>query len=279
MAIKKFPVMALGALWPIALVAGPPAGLTGIPTLLYDYQFAGTSGIVINSAPSGVTAPLTLSGSWQPVSSGVQFSGNTTGEWSVADGRPTSGYTLNEPPAVAVGAGSKFTYQAPADGTCFGDTPNIAQVGRYHLHATQAKIQLSDCSTSRTKVEAECRFAGSLTPPGAPPVISTLPLVSGDTYIVTCVKSPDQPNNTTKITLSVRDLNAIRGEKKVVDTFMVTAIGYMQTTQFVSAGNKYPIPPPNHNTDQFNGIVASAAFCAGTSTQVSDCLLSNLPLH
>ena len=275
-AIKKIAVVMLCALLPVTLLASPLAEAASVPTLLYDYQFIGANGTVVNSAPSGVPAPLTLSGNWQPVPDGVQFSGNTTGEWSVAYGRPTSGDTLNEPPTVTVGFGSEFTYQAPANGTCFADTPNITQIGRYHVHDSQAKIQLSSCSTSRANVMVECRFSGSLTPPGTPPVVSTLPLISGDTYVATCMKSPDRRNNTAAITLSVTDLGAAKGEKKVVDTFTVAAIGYMQSTQYISAGNKYPLPLPDNNTDQFNGIVTNAAFCAGASAEVSTCLSANL---
>jgi hypothetical protein len=275
--IQKFIVIMLCALWPAALLASSMAEATSIPTLLYDYQFTGATGTVINSAPGGVVAPLQLSGNWQSVPTGVQFTGNTTGEWSVADGRPTSGYTLDEPPSMAVGFGVNFTYQAPVNGTCFGDTPNITQIGRYHEHNAQAKIQLSGCSTSETNVMTECRFSGSLTSPGTPPVVSTLPLISGNTYVVSCVKSPDQRNNTASITLSVTDVDATRGEKKVVDTFTVGAIGYMQTTQSISAGNKYPVPPPGSNTDQFNGIVTSTTYCAGTSAEVNVCLSANLP--
>jgi len=277
--IKKILIVMLWALLPAALLSSPLAGASGVPTLLYDYQLAGTTGTVANSAPGGVVAPLTLSGNWQAVPTGVQFTGNTTGEWSVAYGKPTSGYTLDEPSAAAVGVGSEFTYQAPANGTCFSDTPNITQIGRFHLHDAQAKIQLSSCSSSQVKVMAECRFSGSLTPPGTSPLVSSLPLISGDTYIVKCMKSPDQPNNTATITLSVTDLDATRGEKKVVDTFAVAAIGDMQTTQFISAGNKYPLPPPADNTDQFNGIITSAAYCAGTPAQVGICLSTILPTH
>jgi hypothetical protein len=269
----------LCTLLPASLLASPLADAGSVPALLYDYQFIGTNGTVVNSAPGGAVAPLEVAGNWQSVPSGVQFSGNTTGEWSVAYGRPASGDTLDEPPSAAVGFGAKFTYQAPTSGPCFGDTPNITQIGRFHAHDAQAKIQLSSCATSLTSVMVECRFAGSLTPLATPPVVSTLPLVNGDSYLVKCVKSPDQRNNTAIITLSVTDLNAASGEKKAVDIFEVGAIGYMQTTQFISAGNKYPVPPPAHNTDQFNGIVTSAIYCAGSPAEVSTCLSGNLSAH
>jgi hypothetical protein len=271
--------MMLSGLLPAALLAGPQATATSLPTLLYDYQFTGTNGTVINSAPGGVAAPLTLSGEWQPVPTGVQFNGDTSGQWSVAYGKPTSGYTLNEPPTAAVGAGSEFTYQAPAQGTCFSDTPNITQIGRYYPHDAQAKIQLSSCNDSQTNVMAECRFSGSLTPSGTPPLVSTLPLVSGDTYVVKCIKSPDQLYSKATVTLSVTDLDATQGVKKVVDTFRVAALGSMKTTEYISAGNKYPLPLPADNTDQFIGIITTAAYCAGTTTDVGTCLSASLPTH
>jgi hypothetical protein len=277
--IGKMPTMMLCALLPATTLSGPLAGAGSVPVLLYDYQFTGTNGTVANSAPGGAAVTLTLSGNWQPVPDGVQFSGNTTGEWSVAYGRPTSGYTLNEPPAAAVGFGSRFTYEAPANGICFSDTPNITQIGRYASNDSQAKIQLSSCGTSQTNVMVECRFSGSLTPPGAAPVVSTLPLVGGDTYVAKCVKSPDQPDNTATITLSVTDLDAVSGEKKAIDTFVVPAIGSMRTTQYISVGNKYPLPPPADNTDQFNGTVTSTDYCAGPPAQVLTCLSANLPTH
>lgn len=264
---------------PVASLAGPQATVTSVPTLLYDYQFTGTNGTVVNSAPGGVAAPLTLSGNWQPVPTGVQFNGNTAGQWSVAYGKPASGYTLNEPSTAAVGVGSEFTYQAPATGTCFSDTPNITQIGRYYPHDAQAKIQLSSCNDNQSNVMTECRFSGSRTLSGTPPLVSTLPLISGDTYVVKCIKSPDQLYNKATITLAVTDLDATHGEKKVIDTFRVAALGRMQTTEFISAGNKYPLPPPADNTDQFIGIVTTVAYCAGTPTDVGTCLSASLPTH
>lgn len=274
--IKKFRIAMGSGLLPAVLLMAPQP-TASIPTLLYDYQFIGSNGTILNSAPGGAAVPLTLSGDWQSVPAGVRFTGNTSGKWSVAYGRPASGYTLDEPSTAAVGFGSKFTYWPPANGTCFGDTPNIIQIGRYALNAAQAKIQLSSCAASKTKVMAECRFGGSLTSSATPPVVSTLPLIDGDRYVVKCTKSPDQPNGSTTITLAVTDLDATTGVKKVVDTFKVAAIGNMRTTQYISAANKYPLPPLADNTDQFNGVITIAAFCAGTPTAVSTCLSANLP--
>src|ERR1700733_6931702 len=110
-----------------AVIGGPAsagsASTSAASALLYDYEFAGTTGTVVNSAPDGPDVPLTLQGDWSRVPGGVDFSGNTTGESSVAYGNPVSGDSLNEPPRAAVGFGARILYYGPASGTCFGDTP------------------------------------------------------------------------------------------------------------------------------------------------------------
>jgi hypothetical protein len=177
-----------------------------------------------------------------------------------------------------MGFGAKIVYNAPASGTCFADTPNVTQIGRYSVSSpdAQAKLQLSSCADSATQVMMECRFAGSLTASGAPPVISTLPLINGDAYSITCMKSPDLPGNAATITLRVANLNVQPGQT-VIDTFTVPALGYLRTTHYLSAGNKYPLPAPAANTDQFNGDISRVVYCAGTQTRVSACLAAHLP--
>jgi hypothetical protein len=154
------------------------------PTLLYNYNFKGTGRIVGNSAPAGPRVPLTLRGMWKRVPRGVRFSGNTHGAESVAYGRPASGYTINVPSSHAVGVGTRIVYHAPAGRKCFADTPNVTQIGRFSLRtkSAQAKLQLSSCATSRTRVLMECRFAGARTGPKARPVVSTLPLINRHAY-------------------------------------------------------------------------------------------------
>jgi len=274
-----------GALAVVVSATGPAIAMAATttqrhaPALLYDYEFKGTGQIVSNSAPAGPKAPLTLRGTWRRVPDGVRFSGNTHGAESVAFGRPANGYTLNLPSSNAVGIGARIVYYAPLSGRCFADTPNITQIGRFAqlTKSAQAKLQLSSCATSRTQVLMECRFAGARTPPKAPPVTSTLPLINHHAYNVRCVKSPDHLNGKATITLAVTDLDHRGGRRTVTNTFSVHALGYLRTTNYISAGNKYPMPPPAHNTDQFNGTLTRVAFCAGAPAVASRCLAAHLP--
>jgi hypothetical protein len=277
MGIKRSPAMVLSVLAPVMLLSSPAAS-NGNSTLRYDYEFKGTHGTVVNSAPTGPAADLTLYGSWTPVPDGVHFSGNTSGDASVAYGRPAKGPTINTSPAKAAGLGTRIVYNAPPNGTCFSDTPNIAQIGRYSPRgpAGQVKIQLSSCGERRKSVVMECRFVGSLTASHAPPVASTLPLINGDAYNVACRKSPDTANNTATITLTVTRLNAGQTRKSVTNTFTVPALGSLRTRAYFSVGNKYPLPAPARNTDQFNGDVTRAVYCSGPTDRVRACLAAHL---
>ena len=270
---------ALGVLVAVLLPDLPAAARAGTSPLLYDYEFRGTTGTVPNSAPLGPVAPLTLIGTWTAVPAGVRFRGNTSGHESVAYGRPATGYSLDEPARAAVGFGVRIVYDAPATGTCFPDTPNVTQIGRYSAQTTaaQLKLQLSSCTTSSTQVMMECRIAGALTASDAPPLVSTLPLVNGDPYNVSCVKAPDGASGTTTITLTVTDLNSASGGQSVTDTFTVPDLGYLRTNEYITAGNTYPLPPPAQNTDQLNGVVTRAVYCAGGPLNVSSCLALHLP--
>jgi hypothetical protein len=255
-----------------------PASTKGASALLYDYEFAGTTGTVANAAPKGPGVPLTMQGTWSDVPGGVDFSGNTTGDSSVAFGKPTSGYSIYEPPTKAVGFGARILYYRPATGRCFGDTPNITQIGRFTgtPSPTQAKIQLSSCHASKRHVVIECRFAGLLTTTKKDhPVVSTLPLVNNREYNVSCVKSPDQAGSAT-ITLTVTTVST---GQTVTNTFNVGAIGTMRSRAYISAGNKYPLPPPAQNTDQFNGHMIRTVYCAGTTADVTSCLQTYLPAN
>ena len=264
--------------------AGPPAArhpgaAPPPPPLIYDYEFKGATGTVSNSAPNGPVAPMTLSGAWSLVPDGVDFTGDTQGNSSVGYANPATGYTLHAPARWAVGVGTRVIYYAPSAGTCFSDTPNITQIGRYSAHSpdAQVKLQLSDCATSSTQVSIECRFAGSLTAPNAPPLVSTMPLVSGDAYNVTCVKSPDATDGTATIKLTVTDLSVTPVPQSVTNTFTVPALGYLRTYSYLSAGNKYPLPPPASNTDQFNGVITRVVYCTGHPAYVDSCLAAHLP--
>jgi hypothetical protein len=279
MPARKFLIAACAASAAVSLISSPgSASTSATAALLYNYNFTGTTGTVVNSAPDGPQVPLTLDGTWSSVKTGVKFSGNATGHESVAYGEPTSGDTIDEPATAAIGFGARIQYQGPAGGTCFKGTPNVTQIGLFSSKPApaQAKLQFSDCGTSSTQVMAECRFAGSLTkdPSTDPPVVSTLPLVAGTVYVISCTKSADHSGSAT-ITLSV---TPVKTGLTTTDTFTVNAVGALKTNQYISAGNKYPLPAPADNTNQFNGIMTSTVYCAGTGVQVSSCLATNLPV-
>jgi hypothetical protein len=253
------------------------AAASSSSALVYDYEFAGTTGTVSNSAVGGPAVPLTLVGPWTLTADGVHFSGDTSGNRSVGFAKPATGFTLNVPASTVIGFGARIGYAAPATGVCFGDTPNITQIGRFAAKTAQAKIQLSKCADNRTHVVMECRFAGSLTPSTVLPVRSTLPLVDGHAYDVSCTKSADK-GGTATVTLSVTDLS-VAGSATVTNVFSVKALGAFTSSQALSAGNKYPMPAPAKNTDQFVGDLTRAVYCAGTSGDVASCLSAALPLQ
>ena len=142
MALKRSPAMVLSVLAPVMPLSSPAAS-SGNSALRYDYEFKGTQGTVINSAPTGPVALLTLHGSWTPVPDGVHFSGNTSGDASVAYGRPVTGPTMNTSARQAAGFGTRIVYNAPANGTCFSDTPNITQIGRFSRQAAPGRLKSS----------------------------------------------------------------------------------------------------------------------------------------
>lgn len=270
----KILIAAVAAATAGSLVAGPAAAETaGASALLYDYNFAGTTGTVKNSAPNGADVSLKVFGTWSAVKGGVHFSGDTSGHESVAYGRPASGYTLDEPSSAAVGFGALVRYNRPAGGKCFSNTPNVTQMGRYGPHSVQAKIQLTSCAASTTQVMMECRFAGgkSVSAPGE--VVSTLPLVNDAKYHVICVKSPDT-NGKTTVTLKVTRIPA---GQTVTTTATEPAMGALKTREYISAGNKYPLPAAAANTSQFNGDMFRTVYCAGTMAKVNGCLAAHLP--
>jgi hypothetical protein len=253
------------------------AAASASSALLYDYEFAGATGTVSNSAAGGPALPLTLVGTWSPAADGVHFSGDTRGNRSVGFAKPAAGFTLNVAATTVVGFGARVVYAAPTTGVCFGDTPNITQIGRFAATTAQAKIQLSKCADNKTHVVMECRFAGALTPSSVLPVRSTLPLVDGHAYDVSCTKSADSASTAT-VTLAVTDLS-VPDSATVTNTFSVRALGALKTSQALSAGNKYPMPAPAKNADQFVGDLTRAVYCAGTSNDVASCLSASLPLQ
>ncbi|MBV9484879.1 MAG: hypothetical protein JO246_02360 [Frankiaceae bacterium] len=252
------------------------AGATS--ALVYDYSLAGVStASVPNSAPAGPTTDLSLYGAWSAQPDSVTFSGDTSGHRSIGYALPTAGtHTLDAGPGQSVGFGARFVYRPPAGGTCFRDSPNLTQVGRFNDYAAQAKIQLSKCADSTKAVFAECRFAGSLTPGTVTPVMSTLPMIPGKTYLVKCQKTPDASGRA-KVTLTVTKKDPIAGNQTRVDTFAVAATGAIRTTEALSVANKYPLPAAPNNTDQFVGNIHEATYCVGSTTDVTSCLAAYLP--
>lgn len=264
------------------LVAGPavaapvgPARVTSAAesALVYNYRFAGTKGTVSNSAPGGPAVRLKLRGDWSKVHGGVHFAGNTTGKESVAAGKPTHGYTFDAPAADTVGFGARIRYQKAA--TCSTVTPNVTQVGRYAVGAvgSQAKLQLSDCASGHGKVFVQCRFSGSASPPNAPPVTGKTALVNGAEYNLICVKTPDGQHHTVVTVRVTRLSSGVTHANQVT----VGPVGSMRTTEYLSAGNKFPLPKPAHNDSQFVGDMSQAVYCVGSSSAVQRCLAANLP--
>jgi hypothetical protein len=259
----------------LTVLSGASASASAEAGLVYQYNFAGTTGTVTNLAQGGPVLPLTLQGAWTNGTDGVNFTGDTAGNSSIAFGAPPSGYTLSVPATQAMGFGADFVYAAPTTGLCFGDSPNLTQIGRFAANQAQAKIQLSACHDNKTAVFMQCRFAGSKTPGSVLPVTSTLALVGGDEYDVMCAKSPDAAGKAT-VTFTVTDLSSAGGATTVTNSFTVAALGLMQTNAALSAANKYPLPAPAHNTDQFVGELNTLAYCSGTSPVVASCVSDTL---
>lgn len=252
-----------------AAAAEPQATPSYASALLYDYSFVGVKDTVKNSAPDGPTAPMTLFGPVVAAPQGVRFHGNLSGTATVGYARP-AGVTLDEPASTAVGIGVHFRYREPLSGTCNSDSLNISQVGRDQSFQPEAKIQLTNCEDSRSRVYLQCRFAGALTSTDVFPVTSSVAMRSGDRYLVTCRKTPDH-NGEAHVQIAVTDLTA-KHPTRVKQRFTVAALGRMLTSRFVSVGNKYPLPSVGTNTDQFQGLVTRTVVCVGTSAVVQKCL-------
>jgi hypothetical protein len=273
----KFGVVITSALAAGTLLMGPAAATaaTTAPVMIYNYQFKGTDGTVTNSATGGPVAPLTLTGTWSNSTNGVRFHGNLTGDESAGFAKPSTGNTLSASAGQAVGFGAQIVYKPPIGATCFTTTPNVTQIGKYSPKggSAQAKLQESGCGTSKNKVLMQCRFTGSKSSPTAPAVTNKLPLVSGNTYDVSCLKSPDGTTGTATITFTVTNLKT---SKTLTNHFTVPAIGAMKTTEYLSVGNKYPMAPPASNSDQFNGAMNSTVYCVGSEAAVGTCLSTAL---
>ncbi len=234
----------------------------------YSYNFTQVPGsMVANQATKNAAVSLNLYGNWTQETNGVRFVGDKVSKQSVAYGKPTSGPTLTA--AGALGGAVEFTYDASV-GICTKDSRNVTQVGRFGTGLSQLKIQLSNCAASKTATYAECRVVGAGAQSTDKPIRSTLPLVHGESYVVSCAR--DVPTGSTRpITLTVTR----QAMTPHVNTFAYRDTGTFNATGYVSVANKYPLPAITSNSDQLNGVVSRVVYCgAGTLAAVDTCLAS-----
>jgi len=258
-----------------------PASATG--TLLYQYNFsaAEVSGNTVPNLATGTFAGVNLTlfalqnGDWSFANNnqGVQFTGDTTAHQSVAFGKPSSGDTINVANADTLGAGVQFTFQAPTSSTCI-DTPNIAQIGRSGTSGVgQVKIQLDNC-TAGQPTHVQCRIAGSASTvqTDSPVKVSGLALTAGDQYNVKCTKGVGNGSGNATIAVTVVD----KTTNTTVTASASRPVGdVVNSTEYVSAANKYKLPALSANTDQFNGILYTDSYCSGlTVSDAASCVTS-----
>jgi hypothetical protein len=246
---------------------------------VYSYDLTGvTTTPVANGAEANSAVRLSLFGAWAPSTVGVHFIGDKVSKRSVAFAKPASGPTLSAAASDAVGGAVKFRYEAPTSGACFGDSHNVAQIGRFGSGLTQLKMQLSSCAGSKTAVFTECRMVGANSTNSDLPKRGTQALVNGATYAVKCFKGPDPLTGQATLTLQTTKLDAVNGNVTTVNTFLITRPGSMTSSQYLSVANKYPLPGQRYNTDQFTGDVAKVAFCktAAIDTLIA-CLDTEVP--
>jgi hypothetical protein len=263
---------------PLLPVFSTTSAAAPIAETLYSYAFPGvTTSPVPNGASVNTAVGLNLVGNWAPSAVGVDFTGDTYSRRSVGYARPSSGPTLSAAASDAVGVAAKFRYKAPTSGSCFSDSPNVTQIGRFGAGVTQLKVQLSACSGTTAGVYAECRVAGSNSPSRETPRRATQALVNGATYVVRCSKGRDPATGQTTLVLETTRMVST-GNTKTVDAFLITRPGAMTSTAYLSVANKYPLPLQVSNTDQFNGDVAKVAYCRATSSNaLAACLDAEVP--
>ena len=272
--IRRF----FGGLFVSALLVLPAGGVQAAAQgSLYSYTLDGSTAVVANSAAANTSVNLNLWGDWSQTAFGVKFEGNTTNKQSVAYAKPASGSTINVPASQAFGGSVLFTYQAPANG-CFSDSPNITQIGKFGSGLTQFKFQLSNCGKSSSAVFPQCRVAGSS---GANnPVTGTQSLVNGATYILQCVKSPDPVSGSASLQMNLTKIDPLNGNVAHVNNFAINRTGTLNSTQYLSVANQYPLKTQSNNTDQFNGEISKLAYCTGaTIADVKACLDTEVPVQ
>jgi hypothetical protein len=266
------------ALMAVSLLAAPLMVHAATPDTLYSYDFTGATlaSPIANAASANSSVKLNLYGSWSQSAFGIHFAGNQSGQQSVAYAKPASGNTLSVASNQALGSAIKFKYEAPTSGTCFSDSHNLTQIGRFGAGLAQVKMQFSNCGINSSQVMVQCRMAGANSTINDVPMTSTQPLVNGEAYVATCTKAPDPTTGSATMQLAVTRLSDAQA---TTDTFAITRTGAITSTAYLSVGNKYALPPPTENTDQFNGDVAKVAYCASTTTvAVDSCLHTEIPV-
>jgi hypothetical protein len=255
-----------------------PAAYASTTDSIYSYALDGSSSTVSNNAASNSGADLSLVGDWSQTSFGVHFAGDTVSQQSGGSYKPSTGNTISVPTTDAVGAGIDILYQAPASGSCFSDSSNLTQIGRFAANTGQIKLQYSNCGNDSSHVYPECRMAGASTPVTVLPVRSTQALVGGNEYIIKCYKTTDPSMGNATITLRVVKVDTINGNTVTNDTFSVSPTGAITSNAYLSVANKFALPIQANNTDQFVGDVAKASYCQASSvTAVSTCLDAEEP--
>lgn len=244
---------------------------------LYTYNLRDAAANVANSAGANSAVSLRLTGNWTSSTNGVTFSGDLVSKQSVGYAKPTTGYTLNVAASQAVGNAAEFAYQLPTGVTCFPDSVNVTQIGRFASGVSQVKLQLSKCSVSQTQVFPECRIAGQLTPDKTYAVTGSRSLTAGQPYRVYCMKSADPVSGQSTLTMRTVLLDAVNGDQTTTNIFSIPKTGAIQSTTYLSVGNKYPLATLANNTDQFTGTVAGVSYCSNpTVTELETCLTSEL---
>lgn len=244
----------------------------------YSYTLTGSSATVLNGAAANTAVSLNLSGNWNQSDFGVHFAGDLVSQQSVAYAKPASGATINVPANQSVGVAIKFKYQAPTGATCFNDSPNITQIGRFGQNLAQIKLQLSNCGKNANSVFAQCRIAGSNSTTKDFPVTGTQALIDGETYVVKCLKAPDPLSGNTPLQLKTAHIDPVNGNQVADDAFFIRPTGLIRSFTYLSVANKYPLPQITSNTDQFVGDIAKVAYCKATTlNNVKSCLDTEIP--
>lgn len=267
------PLVAAGTFYAV------PASAAG--TVLYQYNFsaAKVSGSAVPNQATGMFAgvSLKLSGDWSFANNnqGILFTGNIKGKQSGADGKPSSGDSIDVANADTLGVGVQFTFHAPPAQTCT-DTPNIAQIGRSGTPGEgQVKVQLSSCTPGQPTF-VECRIAGSKSNvhTDTPVKVAKLALTPKHQYNVRCSKGAGA-SSSGKATITVTVIDKSTKPNTTVTASASRVIGDVVSKQDISAANKFPLPKPADNTDQFNGILYTASFCSGmTVGDINTCITS-----